>query len=236
MRVVRPMLARGWSERVRVLIINPNSTVSMTEGIVAVAKAAAAPDVGVVGITNASGPPTIQGEADGQAATPGVVEAARNAASDGFDAMIVACFDDTGLAEARAAASIPVIGIGQAAFFTAILFGGKFSVITTLAVSVPVIEGNIARYGLADACTGVHASGLPVLSLECDPEAALERLRVCANEVAAHDVTDAVVLGCAGMAAFARPMQESSGLPAIDGVAAAMGLARTLHKAVPEQG
>lgn len=217
----------------RILVFNPNSTVSMTDGIVQAARAAAAPDVEITGMTNLSGPPAIQGEADGLAATPGVVQAAASAADQGFDAMIIACFDDTGLAEARKTAKVPVVGIGQAAFHAAMLFGGKFSVITTLPVSVPVIEDNIAGYGLAGACAGVHASGLPVLSLEQNPDAARETLNACAFEISGADGCSALVMGCAGMAAFGPGMTAASGLPAIDGVAAAVGLARVAHTAIP---
>ena len=209
----------------RVLVVNPNATVSMTSGIVAAARTAAAPDMVIEGVTNHDGPPAIQGEADGRAATPGVIAAIAGASE--IDAAIIACFDDTGLAEARAAVSVPVIGIGQAAFHTAMLFGGQFSVITTLDVSVPVIEENIARYGLSGSCARVRASGLPVLSLETDPGAANARLSDCAAEAAAQDGASALVLGCAGMAPFGPAMATASGLPAVDGVAAAVGLART---------
>lgn len=215
----------------RVMVINPNATVSMTDGIVASARAAAAMDIEIVGRTNTTAPAAIQGPEDGDAATPGVLAAVASAAQEGFDAAIIACFDDTGLIEARATATIPVIGIGQAAFMAALLYG-RFSVITTLPVSVPVIEANIARYGFASACTGVRASGLPVLSLEQDPDAARETLVACAVEAAENDGADALVLGCAGMAAFGPAMQAACGRPAIDGVAAAVGLARTVIKSV----
>lgn len=213
----------------RVLVINPNSTASMTEGIVSAARVAAAPDVIIEGMTNQDAPPAIQGKADGRAATPGVIAACRDADQD-FDAAIIACFDDTGLAEARAAAAVPVIGIGQAAFLTAMVHG-RFSVITTLPVSVPVIEENITAYGLDAACARVRASGLPVLSLESDPDTARTTLAGCASESARQDKADALVLGCAGMAPFGKAMYDASGLPAIDGVAAAVGLARTVLKA-----
>ena len=209
----------------RVLVINPNSTVSMTEGIVATARAAAAPDMAIEGRTNTEAPAAIQGPEDGEAAAPGVVAAVRVAAAEGFDAAIIACFDDTGLGEARASVPIPVIGIGQAAFLAAMVHG-RFAVVTTLSVSVPVIEENIRAYGFDGSCSGVHASGLPVLSLETDPARAGEVLAVAASEAAPG--AGALVLGCAGMAPFATTMRVASGLPVIDGVAAATGLARTV--------
>lgn len=214
----------------RLMIVNPNSTVTMTVGIVAAARAAAAPDVTVEGRTNTGAPPAIQGPKDGAAAVPGMLEIIAGAQGEGFDAAIIACFDDPGLAEARAATTIPVIGIGQAAFLAAMVHG-RFSVITTLPVSIPVVEENIRAYGMAEVCGKVHASGLPVLSLEQDPETARGTLATCAKTAARQDDVQALVLGCAGMAPFARAMQGASGLPAVDGVAAAVGLARTVIKA-----
>ncbi|MEM1346385.1 MAG: aspartate/glutamate racemase family protein [Pseudomonadota bacterium] len=214
----------------RVLVLNPNATESMTASIAAAAREAAASDVEIVARTNVDAPPAIQGPEDGAAAVPGVLAQIARAAAEGFDAAIIACFDDTGLEEARAGAPIPVIGIGQAAYLAAMVHG-RFSVITTLQVSVPVIEDNIARYGFGGQCARVRASGLPVLSLESAPEAARERLSACATTAAREDGARALVLGCAGMAAFGPAMRAASGLPTVDGVAAAVGLARTLVKA-----
>lgn len=212
----------------RVLVFNPNSTVSMTDGIVAAARAAAASDVEIVGRTNTGAPPAIQGEADGLAATPGVVAAARGAANEGFDALVLACFDDVGLVEARSATPLPVIGVGQAAYHAAMLYGGTFTVITTLAVSVPVIEAVIAGHGFSAHCARIRASGVPVLDLERDPDGSRQILMGCARTAAAEDHASAIVLGCAGMAPFGPDMHAASGLPAVDGVAAAVGLARTM--------
>ena len=66
------------------------------------------------------------------AALPGMLEEVAKGRDDGFDAIILACFDDTGLAEARRLSGVPTIGIGEAAFHVAMLLGAKFSVVTTL--------------------------------------------------------------------------------------------------------
>lgn len=203
----------------RLLFINPNSTASMTETIAAAARAAAPAGVEVVARTNAAGPPAIQGEADGAAALPGLL-AEIAAAGDTADAIVIACFDDTGLAEARALAPCPVLGIGQAAYLAAVLLGHRFSVVTTLAVSVPILEANLAAYGLAGACARVRASGIPVLEVE----AAGEAIAAEAERAIAEDGADAIVLGCAGMAGLVERLATLP-VPVIDGVAAATSLA-----------
>ena len=202
----------------RLLFINPNSTDSMTATIAGAARLAAPAGVEIIARTNHAGPPAIQGEADGAAALPGLLAEIRAAESP--DAIVIACFDDTGLAEARRLAPCPVLGIGQAAYFAAALLGRRFSVVTTLSVSVPILEANIAAYGLAGGCARVRVSGIPVLEVE----AAGEAIAAEAARAIAEDGAEAIVLGCAGMAGLTERL-ASLPVPVIDGVTAATHLA-----------
>ncbi|ABA80938.2 HyuE hydantoin racemase [Rhodobacter sphaeroides] len=208
----------------RLLYINPNSTATMTEAVVEAARAAA-PGHEILGWTNADGPPAIQGPEDGAAAVAGILRLLPEARAAGAEAIVLACFDDTGLAEVRAAASCPVLGIGQAAFHLAALLGHRFSVVTTLPVSVPVIEENLRGYGLMGQCGRVRASGLAVLEVEAAAPPTLARLAAEIAAAEAEDGVTAAVLGCAGMAPLVRPLAAHTGLRLIDGVAAAAHLA-----------
>ena len=215
----------------KLLYINPNATVAMTESLTAVARRAN-PAVEILGWTNPDGPPAIQGAEDGAAAVPGLLAMLPRARDIGADAIVIACFDDTGLAEARAAAHCPVIGIGQAAYLAASLLGLRFSVVTTLDVSVPVIEANIARTGFGPNCASVRATGLPVLTVEEGREPTRARI---ASEIIAARQTDgaaAAVLGCAGMAALRDDLATRTGVPIIDGVAASAHLAAAAARIV----
>ena len=158
---------------------------------------------------------------------PGVLDAVRAADAD---AIIIACFDDTGLTEARRIASCPVIGIGEAAFHAAILLGARFSVVTTLSISIPVIESNLMDYGLAKHCLRVRASEVPVLDLERPGSEAEVRISDEIARAIAEDGAQAIVLGCAGMADLSARLTRMHGLPVIDGVAAASGLATMLAR------
>lgn len=207
----------------KLLYMNPNSTEAMTRSVVAVARAAA-PGVEVIGWTNADGPPAIQGAADGDAAVPGLLAMLPRAAQEGVDAIVIACFDDTGLGALRAAAHCPVLGIGQAAYLMAGLLGARFSVVTTLAASVPVIEGNIARLG-AQGCVRVRPSGIPVLEVDEGREETRADLARQIRAAAEEDAVPVVVLGCAGMAALRADLAARSGITLVDGVAASARLA-----------
>ena len=85
----------------RILIVNPNTTVSMTRKIEAAARAVAVAGAEITATNPAYGPPSIEGYYDEVFAIPGMIEEMRRA--EAFDACIIACFDDTGLEAARCA-------------------------------------------------------------------------------------------------------------------------------------
>ncbi|MGR3824172.1 MAG: aspartate/glutamate racemase family protein [Salipiger marinus] len=205
------------------LIINPNSTRSMTEAMLAVAQATA-PGAGFQGWTSTGAPPAIQGREDGEAATAPLLALVDRANAEGMQGIVIGCFDDTALEQAVARSAVPVLGICQAACHVAALRGWRFSVVTTLAVSVPILEENIARYGFAPLLGRVRASDVPVLALEDDPDAAGARIAAELDRALAEDGIDAVILGCAGMAKLTADLRRRFALPILDGVESAARL------------
>jgi allantoin racemase len=206
----------------RIVYINPNATRAMTDSIVGVARQAL-PKAEILGLTNTDGPPAIEGPDDGDAAIPGVLDLVRSAQE--ADAIVIACFDDTGLAMARQAATCPVLGIGQSAYLMAQILGQRFSVVTSVEVSVPVIRSNIQASGFGASCVSVRASGLPVLEIERASTATRERLADAIRDTAHTDGAGLIVLGCAGMAALRADLAHRSQTTLIDGVTASAVLA-----------
>lgn len=207
----------------RIDIINPNTTGTMTRRIGIAASRVASPSTTIVARNPARGPAAIQGPQDGQAALPGLFAEADAAYAQGADAIVIACFDDTGLDTLRARLPIPVVGIGEAGYIAAGLLAARWSVVTTLPISVPVLEANIAAQGHGARCARVRASGVAVLDLE-DAKGS-ERVAEEARRALAEDDIGAIVLGCAGMTDFAPILTRRLGRPAIDGVTAAVRLA-----------
>ncbi len=124
---------------------------------------------------------------------------------------------------------VPVVGIGEAAMHMATLLATKFTVVTTLAVSVPALEHNVHKYGFAHRCARVRACEVPVLELENPASDARTRISDEIARAKIDDRAEAIVLGCAGMADLAAALSAEHGLPVIDGVAAAVKLAESLH-------
>jgi allantoin racemase len=211
----------------RIIVINPNTTASMTAKIGEAAASVASSATQIVAVNPADGPPSIEGYFDEVFAIPGIIAEMGKAPADAY---VIACFDDTGLDAARCATDAPVIGIGEAAFHMASLVAGKFSVVTTLARSVPAIEHNLAKYGLASRCAKVRSSEVAVLELERPGSNARHRISQEIARAISEDRAEAIVLGCAGMADLAHSLSEEHGVPVLDGVVCAVTLAESLFK------
>ena len=212
----------------RIHVINPNSTVSMTAQIGRAAQRAASAATEIDLMTARGTPVSIEGYADEALAVPAMLTAIRAAEARGAEAHVIACFDDPGLSAAREVAAGPVLGICQAAVQVAVTLAARFSVVTTLKRSVPIIEDLVETYGAGRRCRRVRAIDLPVLALEEDPNGSYVLLaaEVCAARD--QDGAEVVVLGCAGMAEMCERLTQETGVPVIDGVTAAVRQAEAL--------
>lgn len=211
----------------KILVVNPNTTASMTAKIDVCARNAASPGTEIIARNPPSGPISIEGHYDEAISTPGLLDEIRRGEAEGMDGFVVACFDDPAIGACRELATGPVLGICEAAMRTASMISTSFSVVTTLPRSIPIIEDLALRYGLERRCRRVRAVDLPVLALEDDPEA---RNRVLSEVRAAvaKDRCEAVILGCAGMADLTDWLSLEAGVPVIDGVIAAVRLVEAL--------
>ena len=210
----------------KILVINPNTTTSMTDKIAKAARAVARPDTEIVAASSQDGPASIQGFLDVATCVPGLLNEVVQHKE--VDAIVIACFDDTGLDAVRSLVSVPVLGIGEAAYHAASMIANKFSVITPLSRSVPGLENNLLRYGLAQKCACVRATEIPVLKLEEGDPATLDKIRLEIHASINEDKAEAIVLGCAGMADLMAQLSEEFGLPVIEGVSAGVTFAEAL--------
>ena len=215
----------------RLLLVNPNTSAAMTEGIAAAARDVAATGTIVQAVNPSFGPLSIEGQYDEAFATAGVAEQVRLARDGGTppDAVVIACFGDPGLDAALEAVDAPVLGIAEAAFHAATMLATGFSVVTTMTRTCVIAEHLVHKYGFERRCRGIHGTDIPVLALEdCGP-ATVAQIEACAREALVRDRSGAIVLGCAGMAALASELQQRLGVPVIDGVSVAVKFAECLH-------
>ncbi|WP_406238234.1 aspartate/glutamate racemase family protein [Nocardia sp. NBC_01009] len=204
----------------RIRVVNPNTTRAMTETIERCAKAVAGPGTRLDAVTSEMGPASIESHYDEALSIPGLLAAIQRGEQEGIDGYVIACFGDPGLDAARELAGGPVLGIAEAAMHAASHLGCGFSVVTTLNRTIGRAGELAHRYGMQRFCRGVHACEIPVLALETDPQARKIVTEACRVAVEA-DGSDAIVLGCAGMADLCEHIRDEIGVPVVDGVAAA---------------
>lgn len=212
----------------RIRVINPNTTASMTEKIGQAARRIAAPDTQIVASNPSSGPVSIESHFDEAISAVGVLEEVRTGEREGTDAYILACFGDPGLLAARELTHAPVIGIAEAAFHMATLISTRFSIVTTLGRTGIIAEHLLQNYGFAHHCRRVRAAEIPVLDLEDSGDSALDRIIEECKRAKAEDNIGAIVLGCGGMADLTAQISDAVGLPVVEGVTAAVKLAESL--------
>jgi allantoin racemase len=211
----------------RILVVNPNTTASMTEKIASAARQVASAATLIEAVTSKMGPESIEGYYDEAFAVPGVVQAIMAGEAAGADGAVIACFDDTGLDAARSAVKIPVVGLCEAALHVAAPLAHRLAIVTTLARSIPPLETLVLRYGAAARCS-VHAANIPVLALEERYGDAIAKIEGEIRRALASERAEAIILGCAGMTDLAMSLTRKFGVPVIDGVAAAVKLIEAL--------
>ncbi|WLS78149.1 allantoin racemase [Erwinia pyri] len=209
-------------------VINPNTSLAMTETIGAAARAVAGPGTEIIAVCPSQGVPSIEGHFDEAVAAIGVLEQIKAGREQGVSGHVIACFGDPGLLAARELAQGPVIGIAEAAMHMATMVATRFSIVTTLPRTVIIARHLLQQYGFEHHCAALHAIDLPVLALEDGTGLAQEKVREGCIQAKRQDGSGAIVLGCGGMATLARELTLELGIPVIDGVGAAVKMVESL--------
>jgi allantoin racemase len=211
----------------RILVVNVNTSASMTATIAEAARRVVAATTEVVALTPRFGPESVEGPFESYLSAVGVMDAV--ASYEGpFDAVVQAGFGEHGREGLQELVDVPVVDITEAAAHTACLLGRRYGVVTTLQRAVPMIEDRLRLAGLDARCAGIRASGLGVLQLEEELPAVVPALVDQAKRLVEEDGAEVLCLGCAGMAGLDEAVSAATGVPVVDGVASAALLAEAL--------
>jgi len=206
-----------------VIVINPNSTRSVTRGIDDALEPLRLPGGATIECrTLEEGPPGIQTQHDiEQVILPlcRLIADERSAA-----AFVIACFSDPGIQLARASTRRPVFGIAEAGVTTALNRGNDVGIISILPIAVRRHNRYFRSLGLDSRIAGDRAVNLGVLDL-ADEERTMRRMTETGRELRDKDGADVLVLGCAGMARYRIELERVLEIPVIDPTQAAVGMA-----------
>ena len=218
----------------RLLLINPNTSASISALLQTHAQAAAGPDAQVHTVTAAFGAPYISCEASYAVAAHAALDAWAAAIAPGqprFDSVLLGCFGDPGLLALRQNSLIPVTGLAEASFIAAAA-RGRFAIVTGGVRWKPMLERLAHSLGFAEALAGIHTVEATGAELAADPLAAQVLLARACNEAARSWGVQSVILGGAGLAGMAAHIQPVVAVPLIDSVQA--GVAHALRQAQQE--
>jgi len=207
-----------------ILVINPNSTEAVTRGIdeaVAPLRMSGGPAIDCV--TLKEGPPGIETQQHVDGVVAPMLKVVREKESE-YAAFVIACYSDPGLHSVREATRKPVLGIAECGILTALTLGQRFGVIAILQQSIPRHLRYVGALGVTERLAAELPVGLKVVELS-DEKKTFGRMVAVGKALREQHGADVVVMGCAGMARYRKPLQDEIGIPVVEPTQAAVTMA-----------
>jgi len=206
----------------RILIINPNTSGSMTDKIRRVAEGAKREDAQVTVVNAGCGPNTIGSSYDEAYAIGPTIDRVKEGVDEGYDTIILACFCEVGVEAAREISPVPVFGLEEITLTTAINLGDKFGVMTEKRPRVAMKKRHVRRYGLLERMASVRPLGLSVAELDREPEKTKAAGMALARRMVEEDGAEVIIMGCAAMAGYSDEIEQELGVPVLDPLVVAL--------------
>jgi allantoin racemase len=208
----------------RILVINPNSTEAVTRGIdeaVEPLRMAGGPDIDCV--TLKEGPPGVETQQHVDGVVQPLLKLVREKEGE-YAAFVIACYSDPGLHSLREATRKPVLGISECGILTALTLGQRFGVIAILQKSIPRHLRYVGALGVTERFAGELPVDIPVVELSNEKKT-FGRMVEVGKALREQHGADVVVMGCAGMARYRKPLQDAIGIPVVEPTQAAVAMA-----------
>jgi allantoin racemase len=208
----------------RILVINPNSTEAVTRGIdeaVEPLRIAGGPAIDC--LTLKEGPPGIETQQHVDGVVAPLLKLVREKEGQ-YAAFVIACYSDPGLHSVREATKKPVLGISECGILTALTLGHRFGVIAILKQSIPRHLRYVGALGVTERLAGELPVDIPVVELS-NQEKTFGRMVEVGKVLRERHGADVVVMGCAGMARYRKPLQDEIGIPVVEPTQAAVTMA-----------
>ena len=221
----------------KLLVINPNTSASVSTLLQTHVQAAAGLHVQVRTVTARFGAPYIADEASYAVAAHATLDAwaaALTETENTPDAVLIGCFGDPGLLALRESSPVPITGLAEAAFIDAARHG-RFAIVTGGTRWGPMLQRLAQALGHAPQLAGIYTVLPTGAQLAADPVAARALLAQACRDVVRQMGVQAVILGGAGLAGMAAAIQPQVSVPVIDSVVAGTTWALRSHPAPPER-
>ena len=211
-----------------ILVININTSETITDKMRRVVEEIKRPDTDVTVICPDRGPITIDASYDEAYAIPPTLELVKKAQDEGYDAILLGCFCDAGVEAAREISEIPVIAMEESTYAVALTLGNKFGLLTEKQPRVAMKERHVRRAGLLQRMASIRALGLSTADLDARPEETKRRGLELARRMVEEDGAEVIIMGCAAMAGYGNEIETQLGVPVLDPTAVSFKLAEMI--------
>ncbi|MBT2321049.1 aspartate/glutamate racemase family protein [Variovorax paradoxus] len=211
----------------KLLLINPNISDSVSDLIRSEAERSAAPGTEIEVLTAPFGVAYIETRFE---SLLGAYAAAQLAGEHHrrFDAVVVAAFGDPGLGALREVLPIPVTGLTEAALASAHLLGHRISIIAISQRIQAWYREVVEACGFGPRLASIRALDRPLSSIGAVQDEHAQALKALAERAVDEDGADVIVLAGAPLAGLARSLRGQLPVPVVDGVSSAVRHAETL--------
>jgi allantoin racemase len=146
-----------------------------------------------------------------------------------YGAIVIGCFYDVGLREAREVSKKAVIAAPcQSALVFASFLANTFSVLVGRRKWISKMEENVRSYGYGERLASMRPLGLGVGDFQADRNKTQRTLIEEGKKAVCEDGAECIILGCTIEYGFHETMQKELGVPVIDAVLAPFKLAELM--------
>ena len=213
----------------KILLLNPNTSESITQRLASAATPVLGSDVELVPLTAPRGVPYIATRAEAQIGGAIALEMLAEHHMQ-VDVAIIAAFGDPGLFGARELFDIPVVGLAEAAMLSACMAGRRFSIVTFATALGPWYEECVRMHGLWERCASIRMLDSAFADISSVQEEKEDLLLALAKRAIEEDEADVLILGGAPLSGLARKIAHRIPVPVIDQVEAAVLQAQTMAR------
>lgn len=216
----------------RILVINPNISESVTDLIAKEANRAASPSTVLTFATAQVGMEYIETRLE--ALIGGYASACIAAERHGtYDGIVIAAFGDPGLLGIKELCTVPVVGMTEAALASASLLGQRFSIIAISSRIKAWYLETVERSHLTSRLASIRSLQNPLRDIGSVQEDYSDRLIELAKFAVNEDGADSIILAGAPLAGLARKVKTELPVPVVDGVSSAVKHCESLIELEP---
>jgi allantoin racemase len=213
----------------KLLLVNPNSSETVTGAIMESAKRVASPGTELVGVTTKGGTRNIDSAFGDYLSGAYMIRTCLEAVENHKpDAVVLAGFGRVGIDALKEALTIPVVSISEASMAIACLLGHRFTTLTMLQQFIPYQQDLVRYYGFEAKCASVRAINVNVEECVTNREKTLSELTEQIRKIVSEDRAEVVILACAGLCGYDIELSRLAGIPVLDPVAVAVKVAESL--------